>query len=439
MRRRTEKGREKQAAGMLALLGERVAQAVLPMMAGMLAAKQDLLGFMQAMGHAGVAHVFDEEVKALVGPANKHQADRRRYRWGTAETEFTLGGRRVTLPRPRVRERGAERVGQGGKEVPLASVEQFQSKDPLPETVLNQILLGVTTRKYASSLEPVPEEWGSHGTSKSAASRHLVATTRRKVSEFLLRRLEDVALAALMVDGVEVAKHTVVVALGITVTGEKVPLGLEVGSTENAALCASLLQGLLDRGLKVDGRVLCVIDGGKGLRRAIDDVLGDLAVVQRCQVHKRRNVLRLVPERCHSYVRRTMRDAYASGSAEIARKQLKRLCEWLERDGHDSAASSLREGLEETLSVLKLRLTGTLRDFFATTNAIENMIGTLRNVSHNVKRWQKGDMVKRWAGIGLVEASRRFHRIKGHGRMSALVVALRGQNDEAVDLEQRVA
>ena len=439
MRRRTEKGTEKQAAGVLEMIGERVSQALLPMMAGVLSAKQDLLSFMQTMGHAAVARVFEEEVSELVGPDGKHQRERTRYRWGTVGAEFTLGGQRVRLKRPRVRERGAERAGKGGKEVPLASVEQFQSRDPLPEIVLKQILLGVTTRKYASSLDAVPEEWDSHGTGKSAASRHLVATTRRKVSEFLSRRLDDVALAALMVDGVEIAKHTVVVALGITVTGEKVPLGLEVGSTENAALCASLLQGLLDRGLKVDGRVLCVIDGGKGIRRAIEDALGDLAVIQRCQVHKRRNVLRLVPERCHSYVRRAMKDAYSSGSADAARKQLKRLCEWLERDGHDSAASSLREGLEETLSVLKLGLTGTLRDFFASTNAIENMIGTLREVSHNVKRWQKGDMVKRWAGIGLVQASRRFRHIKGHSRMSTLVVALRGQNEAAVDTEKRVA
>ena len=325
MRRRTEKGTEKQAAGALEMIGERVSQALLPVMAGVLSAKQDLLSFMQTMGHAAVARVFDDEVKTLVGPAKKHQRDRTRYRWGQVGTEFTLGGRRVTLQRPRVRERGAERAGKGGKEVPLASVEQFQSRDPLPEMVLNQILLGVTTRKYASSLDAVPEEWDSHGTSKSAASRHLVATTRRKVSEFLSQRLDSVALAALMVDGVEIGEHAVIVALGITVTGEKVPLGLEVGSTENAALCASLLQGLLDRGLKPDGRVLCVIDGGKGIRRALEDVLGDLAVIQRCQVHKRRNVLRLVPERCHSYVRRALKDAYASGSTDAARKQLKRL------------------------------------------------------------------------------------------------------------------
>ncbi len=439
MSMRTENGARNQTAGVLAVVGERVAQALLPIMSGVLSAKQDLLSFMQAMGHAAVKHVFEAEVRELVGPQGKHQRDRKRYRWGAVGAEFTLGGRRVTLPRPRVRERGSARAGKGGKEVPLASVAQFQAHDALPETVLNQILLGVTTRKYAGSLEAVPDEWDSHGTSKSSASRHLVATTRKKVTEFLSRRLDDVALAALMVDGVEIAKHTVIVALGITEQGEKVPLGLEVGSTENAALCVSLLQNILDRGLKMNGRVLCVIDGGKGIRRAIDDVLGDLAVIQRCQVHKRRNVLRLVPERCHSYVRRAMKEAYASGSADTARKQLKRLCEWLERDGHDSAAGSLREGLEETIAVLKLGLSGSLRDFFATTNPIENMIGTLREVSHNVKRWRKGDMVKRWAGVGLVQASKRFRRIKGHGRISTLLVALRGQSQSTVDTEGKVA
>ena len=439
MHRKSENSTEKQTAGVMSEVGDRVAQALLPIMEGVLSAKQDLLSFMQAMGHAAVKHVFEKEVEALVGPDGKHQLDRKRYRWGTVAAEFTLGGRRVTLPRPRVRERGSAHVGKGGKEVPLPSVVQFQSHDPLPETVLNQILLGVTTRGYERSLGPVPEDLASHGTSKSAASRHLVATTRRKVAEFLSRRLDDISLAALMVDGVEIAKHTVVVALGITEKGDKIPLGLEIGSTENSALCVSLLQRILDRGLKIEGRVLCVIDGGKGIRRAIEDVLGDLAVIQRCQAHKRRNVLRLLPNRAHAYVRRAMKDAYASGSADTARRQLKRLCEWLERDGHDSAAASLREGLEETICVIKLGLSGSLRDFFSTTNAIENLIGTVRDVSHNVKRWRRGDMVKRWAGISLFHASKRFRRIQGCGRLSTLIAALRVPSNVAIDTEDQVA
>lgn len=439
MRRRTEKGREKQVGTMLSELGNRAVEALLPMMAGLVAAKEDLLGFMQVMGHEAVESLFAAEVESLVGPAKKHQADRRRYRWGRASTELTLGGRRVTLRRPRVRERGDEGAGRGGREIALGSVLQFQSKDPLPERALEQMLLGISARKYERSLGPVPEEWKPHGASKSAASRHVVAQTRKKVADLLQRRLDDVGVVALMVDGVEIAKHRVVVALGITPKGDKVPLGLEVGSTENAALCASLLQGLLDRGLRVDGRVLCVIDGGKGLRRAIEDVLGDMAVVQRCQAHKRRNVRRLVPERCHAYVKRAMNDAYAATTPDAARKQLKRLAEWLERDGHDAAAASLREGLEETLTVHKLGLSDSLRAFFATTNAIENLIGTVREVTGNVKRWRKGDMVKRWAGIGLVQAHKRFRRIRGHRGMPTLVNALRPEATTSVDREQSVA
>ena len=439
MGRRTEKGREKQAGAVVAEIGDRAAQALLPMMMGLVAAKEDLLGFMQAMGHEAVERLFSAEVESLVGPAKKHQKDRQRYRWGSAPAEVTLGGRRVTLRRPRVRECGDESAGRGGREIGLRSVSQFQSEDPLPERALEQMLLGISARKYERSLEPVPGEWKPHGVSKSAASRHVVAQTRKKVVDLLRRRLDDVSVVALMMDGVEIAKHTVVVALGITAEGDKLPLGLEVGSTENAALCISLLQGLLDRGLTVDGRVLCVIDGAKGLRRAIEDVLGDMAVVQRCQAHKRRNVQRLIPERCHAYVKRAMNEAYAASSADAARKQLKRLVEWLERDGHDAAAASLQEGLEETLTVNKLGLSGSLRAFFATTNAIENLIGTVRDVSGNVKRWRKGDMVKRWAGIGLVQAHKRFRRIRGHRGMSTLVNALRPGAPTPVDKEQRVA
>jgi transposase-like protein len=436
MRRRTEKGREKQVGMALRNLGKRAARALLPMMAGLVAAKEDLLGFMNAMGHEAVERLFLAEVESLVGPAKKHQKDRKRYRWGSAPAELTLGGRRVTFRRPRVRECTE---GASGREIALESVLRFQKEDPLPERVLEQMLLGISARKYERSLEPVPEGWRPHGTSKSAASRHVVAHTRKRVTEFLRQRLDEVPVVALMLDGVEIAKHTVVVALGITAKGDKVPLGLEAGSTENAALCASLLQGLLDRGLTLEGRVLFVVDGAKGLRRAIEDVFGDVAVVQRCQAHKRRNVLRLVPERCHAYVKRSMNEAYSATSAETARKHLRRLVEWLERDGHDTAAASLREGLEETLTVHKLGLSGSLRAFFATTNAIENLIGTVREVSGNVKRWRKGDMVKRWAGIGLVEAQKRFRRIRGHRGMPALVNALRPNAAASIDMGERVA
>jgi transposase-like protein len=253
----------------------------------------------------------------------------------------------------------------------------------------------------------------------------VVQRTRQRVHEELTRRLEGLEVVALFMDGVVVAKQTVIVVLGITRDGTKVPLGLRLGSTENAVVCTELLQDLLARGLALDGRVLCVIDGGKGLRKALADVLGDAAVVQRCQLHKARNLEALVPKTRQAYVRASLRRGYRAASAAAARRHLTALATWLERNGQPDAAASLREGLEETLTVLKLGLPPGLRRFFATTNCIENLIGTLRHVTRNIKRWRDGDMRRRWLGLGLWRAAERFRRIKRHGELPALVTALR--------------
>jgi transposase-like protein len=421
-------------------LGRRLSECLLPLIMGMLESKQDLLSFMNRVGQEALGLVVASEVEAMAGPRKKRLTDRRMYRWGKSETEFSLGGRRVTMPCPRIRERGKEAIGKGGREVRPPSVVHFQSVDPMPERVLNQILLGVTTRGYGPSLDPVSPDLRPHGTSRSSASRHFVSIARSKVQEAFSRRLEDVSLAAMMVDGIAVSRRGAILALGITTDGTKVPLGLEIGSTENAVLCTSLLQGLLDRGLKVDERILFVIDGGKGLRRAIEDVFGDAALVQRCLNHKRRNILQLLPERCHAYVNRALSDAWGSNLPKTAREIMKRLAAWLERDGHDTAAASLKEGLEETLTVVKLGLTGSLRAFFSTTNAIENVMGSVRDVTANVKRWRKGDMLRRWVGLAFVKAGKSFRRIKGFRGMPQLVSALRGASDAAaVDLKPNAA
>ena len=261
----------------------------------------------------------------------------------------------------------------------------------------------------------------------------------RNTQEEFTRPLSEVELAAMMIDGVVIAGQSAVLALGITIDGSKLPLGLVVGSTENAALCTSLLQGLLDRGLRIDHRILVVIDGAKGLRRAAQDVLGDLVMIQRCQNHKRRNILQLVPERCHPYVNRMLSDAWSSSSSKTAREILKRLAGWLERDGHDTAAASLKEGLEETLTVVMLGLSGSLRAFFATTNAIENVMGSVRDVTANVKRWRRGDMISRWLGLSFLTAAKRFRRVKGFRQMPALVQALRSTEASIVDAKTAIA
>jgi transposase-like protein len=290
--------------------------------------------------------------------------------------------------------------------------------------MMQQLLAGVSTRQYDASLEARPSGRRTRGSSKSAVSRSVVRRTRQRLHEQLTRRLEGLEVVALFMDGVVVAQQTVIVVLGITPDGTKVPLGLRLGSTENAVVCTDLLQDLLARGLTLAGRVLCVIDGGKGLRKALGDVFGDAAMIQRCQLHKGRNLDALVPKARQAYVRAALRRAYRAASVTAARRQLTALARWLERNGHADAAGSVREGLEETLTVLKLGLPPTLRRFFATTNCIENLIGTLRHVTRNIKRWRDGDMRRRWIGLGLLRAAERFRRIKRHGELGALVTAL---------------
>lgn len=431
MSRRAEKQRETQAPSATPLPAAALVQVLLPMVTGLVATRQDLMTWVQQRGLDALDEVFGADAEALAGPKGKHRDERTHHHWGTTRTELPFGGQRIVVERPRVRT-------TSGHEAKLPTVETFRALDPLPERVVERILLGVSTRGYGRSVEAPPPEVPRRGTSKSAASRHLVERTRRKLRDDLGRRLDGVELAALMLDGIEVAKQTLVVALGITTTGEKVPLGVEQGSTENAALCTTLLQGLIERGLRVTERILCIIDGGKGIRKALDDVFGDLVVVQRCQVHKRRNVRAHLSPSHTAYVMTAMNDAYKSASADTARKRLRQLATWLESNGEDAAASSLREGLEETLTVLKLGLPPTLRRSLSTTNAIENMNGTIRRVTHNVKRWRGRDMRRRWVGLAIVDAATRFRRIKGHRELPILLRALR-QQKTTLDAKQEAA
>jgi transposase-like protein len=362
--------------------------------------------------------MLQADAESIVGPKGKHDPERTHHHWGTARTPLALGGRQVIVERPRVR-------SKDGCETKLPTIGALSAADSLPERVAEQIVLGVSTRGYKRSLEPLPASVESRGTSKSSASRALVTKTTEKLDEFLKSSLESVDLIALFVDGIEVAEQVVVVALGVTCDGTKLPLGLWQGSTENAAICTELLQDLLGRGLKIDQPILCIIDGGKGIRKAVRDVLGERGVVQRCQVHKIRNVRDHLPESRRGWVAGQMRDAYKARSVDVAKKRLLQLLTWLESNGEDSAAASLREGLEETLTVLRLGLPPLLTRTFSTTNPIENLNGTIRRVIRNVKRWRPGPMIRRWIALGIGEARRTFRRVKGHTHMLLLVRALR--------------
>ncbi len=407
-------------------------QLMLPMMIASEAIKKGLLAFVQQIGMLAFRELLESEAVQIAGPKGKHNASRTHHHWGTAETMLPFGGRHVVVPRPRVRSKG-----KGGQEVELPSVAAAREADPMPTHVAEQIVVGVSTRGYKRSLEPVDESIQTRGESKSNVSRALIESTADKLAAFLDRKLDDIDLVAMFIDGIEIGGRAVIIALGVIADGTKVPLGVWCGSTENHTVAAALLQNLIERGLRVEAPLLFVIDGGKGLRKALSDVFGDRAVVQRCQVHKARNVRDHLPQERRAYVRRQMRDAYKSKSAKTAKMMLGQLASWLEANGEDSAAASLREGLDETLTVLRLGLPTTLCRTFSTTNAIENMNGTIRRVIRNVKRWQGEGMIKRWVALGVAEAQRGFRRVKGHAQMKLLLAALR-PNKEVVN-ERRAA
>ncbi len=388
-----------------------------PMVEGIEASRQGLLELFHAAGVEALGRQLADEVEAVVGPKRRRNPTREAYRWGSTASEFVLGGRQVALPRPRVRRRD-------GGEMSLPSVRAFQDEDPFTERVIEQALVGVSQRCYGRSLEPLAESVPERATSKSAVQRRLVAGTRRLLGAWLRRDLSDFQPLILMIDGLEVAGHTLVVALGIARDGTKRVLGLREGATENAALCTGLLQELLERGLAMPPRFLAVLDGGKGLRKAVRAVFGDATHVQRCQLHKRRNVRDHLPKQLQARVDRLMVEAYQSARFDLAKRRLEQLARWLEHAGHAGAAGSLREGLDETLTALRLKLPDALRRLLASTNAIENTIGSIRTTTRNVKRWRGGDMVLRWVALALCDAEAGFRRVKGHRHLGALELAL---------------
>ena len=362
------------------------------------------------------------EAAQIAGPRGKHIEGAHAPPLGhLGTTPVSFGGRHVSLPHPRVRERGKRKAA----EVTLPSIEALRDGDPLSARVVEQIALGVSTRGYERSLEPTDESIEARGASKSNASRALIDATADKLAQFVSRKLDDVDLVAMFIDGIEFAGHSVLIALGVTIDGTKTPLGIWAGSTENTTVVTELLSNLVTRGLRVEHSMLFVIDGGKAIRKALRDVFGDRAIVQRCQVHKARNVRDHLPEARRAYIAKQMRDAYDSATAATAKKKLLQLASWLDSNGHDDAAASLREGLDETLTVMRLGLTGTLRKTFATTNPIENMNGALRRIARNVKRWKDEAMIRRWVALGIAEAQKGFRRVKGHANMPFLVAALR--------------
>jgi len=392
------------------------------------AAKEGLLALSVGVGLGVLAELMEEEVDEVVGAKGKHDPERVAVRHGHQSGAVTLGGRRLPVERPRVRSADDER------EVRLATYEHFASRDVLSRVVLERMLAGVSTRRYVRTQEPVGEqtEAVSRSTSKSSVSRTFVERTREALAELMSRRLDDVRLAVLMLDGIELKGRTNMVALGITTEGVKIPLGLWEGSTENATVATALLSDLVERGLDPAQGILFVVDGSKALRKAIRDVFGERAPVQRCLRHKERNVLEHLPERDRPSVKRRLRRAWASDDHDRALAELRTLAGELERS-HPGAAASLREGLAETLTLIRLGIRGNLKRTLESTNPCESMIECVRRSSRNVKRWQSGEMCLRWTAAGTLEAERQFRRIIGYHDLAKLVVAIDNERESSLD------
>lgn len=383
------------------------------------AAKEGLLALSVGVGLGVMHELMACEVEEACGPRGKHHPERVAYRHGSDDGEVTLGGRRVAVERPRMRTK------DGSGEVPLATYEHFASRDALSRVVLERMLAGVSTRRFTRTQEPVGEEVEAkeRSVSKSSISRNFVTRTAETLKALMSRRLEDVRLAVLMLDGIVLKDHTNVVALGITTDGVKIPLGLWEGSTENKTVASALLADLVDRGLDVEQGVLVVIDGSKALRAAVKTVLGPRTPVHRCVRHKERNVLEHLPERDRPAVKRRLRSAWAKDDHRQALSELQTLAGELERS-HPGAAASLKEGMAETLTVTRLSVRGALKRTLQSTNPIESMIECVRRSSRNVKRWQNGDMCLRWTAAGMLEAERQFRRIAGHKSLAELALAV---------------
>ena len=389
-------------------------------------AHEGLLAVAVGAGLQVMAALMEDDVTAVCGPKGRHDPDRTAVRHGHESGSVALGGRRVPISRPRMR------AADGSGELPVPAYAEFTGTEVMGRMALERMLAGLSTRHYPVGLEPVGAqvEASASSTSKSAVSRRFVKATETALAELLAADLSGLDLVALVVDGVHFAEHCCVVALGIDAEGTKHPLALAEGSTENTTLVRGLLTGLRERGLDTTRPILAVLDGSKALAAGIREVF-DRPVLQRCQLHKIRNVRDHLPQKLRSVVVSRMRAAYRAESALQAQAQLETLAGELDRT-HPGAAASLREGLPETLTVLRLDVPPTLARTLRSTNAVESMISIARDHSSNVKRWRDGQMALRWCAAGMVEAGTQFRRVNGHLHLRALRAALERHTADAV-------
>lgn len=392
--------------------------------------QDSLASFATEMGLRVAARLLEDEVLRRCGPRYEHQQNRKLTRYGRERGVVTLAGQKLPIARPRVRRT------DGHGEVELETYDLLQRDEAMPEACLRRMVHGVSTRDYERVVDLAAEGFG---VKRSSVSRGFVKATAQEVQALAQRRFDGERFVAVFIDGHEYAGETMVVALGVSEQGEKRILGLRQGATENAEVVTSLLEDLRERGLDTSQPTLLVLDGAKALHAAVKRVFGKRAVIQRCQVHKARNVKAHLPEKHHSQLSAQLAAAYTETNYERALESLKTTAAWLQRLSPDAAAS-LREGMEETLTVVKLGVPDLLRRTLATTNPIESALSVAVKVTGRVKRWRDGNMRLRWCTAGLLRAEERFRRIKGHKQMPLLVAALdRLANQQPLDERKKTA
>jgi len=369
------------------------------------------------MGITLAEHLLEDEVEKLAGKYHERIAERQWYRWGHEQGYVIMGGQKVPILRPRVR-------SQDGQEAELQRYEALQSDGARQRAVLKRVLAGVSSRKYEQAVEAFCD---SYGIAKSSVSQTFIRASKQALKELCERELSELDLVGIIIDGIEFRGHLVVVSVGVDSSGRKHILGLWEGATENAEVCTALLQDIVARGVRTDREYLFVIDGSKALRKAIRKVFSELAHVQRCLVHEKRNVLEHLPPQYHREVSRMLSAAWNMTGYAEARKALIDVVAYLRRI-NPSAARSLEEGMENSLTLHKLGVPESLRRSFQTTNIIESCFSVVRNHLRRVKRWRRGDMVTRWLATALLEVEKRFRKIRGYREMAKLTLSLQSQS-----------
>ena len=367
------------------------------------------------LGLQAVTEELQRAVVELAGPRyERKDADQPLRRWGSQHGSVYLGDQKLPVDVPRVRDMAS------GTEVSLPAYQALQRPRNMDEGLLLRMLKGIATRNYEACAEAVPE---SFGLSSSSVSRRYVKATARKLAQFQERSLEEYDLVALFLDGKSFADEQIIIALGVTVEGHKIPLGFVQAATENERACRGFLATLVDRGLQYEAGLLVVIDGAKGLYNAVMSVFTGYACVQRCQFHKRQNVESYLPKGEQARLRRQLEAAYGKPTYKAAKAALEALKPSLELM-NQSALNSLKEGMEETLTLHRLGLTAELRKFFRTTNCIENVNSLLGQLTHNVRRWTNSSQRHRWVATALLDIEPRLRRIQGYHHLPMLRQAL---------------